>query len=187
MAVTNLNSVKEILGITTNKDDAAIAKLIPSVTNYMFKGFNNSFEILTSRVFIESSSLVFTNSTAPKISDTRANFLLCGFAIGQNIRIKGSALNDGVYEIKSITTTEITLSSDDELRNEFATYSIKITLVTIPREAELFIAKVIGHQLKAEKGLKSQRLGDWSATYSDGEDIPNAIMAIMEPYRRVYD
>jgi hypothetical protein len=203
MPIITLEKTKELLQITDNTKDSLIESLIPlvqdSVCSYCNNLFTNSnFQIISSN--IEFVAGVEANPDAdpdpivevlPTIINTDANYILNGFTDGCEIRVMGSKLNNGTYEVETVSADTLTLKSSaiGEIKNEVVTNifldTVIITLVQWPKELWLPVATLIGAKLAAKgSGVKSESLpGGYSVTY---ETQPELLKSLFRNFRKPY-
>jgi len=62
------------------------------------------------------------------ITDSASGFIVAGFQPGDVITVSGSTSNDGTYTIKTVTAGTITLLDKDDLVDEGAAATVKITV-----------------------------------------------------------
>jgi hypothetical protein len=76
-----------------------------------------------------STTIAFVEggASADTITDSGNLFLVSGFQPGDQITVSGSASNDGTYVIKTVTAGTITLIDANDLTDESAGATVKIT------------------------------------------------------------
>jgi len=181
--IVNLDEVKQLLNLSlteTSKDDV-IESLIKPVQDFIVSYCNNSFENQEDYV---AGLFQFVNST-DKIICPGESFSSVGFAKGMDVLVSGSINNDGIYEIKSISTGEIIvdLEDDEKIYDENAGRYITISRVKFPKALKRTAAKLISLDMNKSigQGLKSESLGDYSASF--GSDYPESLLRELNIYR----
>lgn len=187
--IVSLNNVKAVLQLTDNTFDGLILQLIPAVQNFVFSYCNNFFELPYN--IIESSAIQFVSGSPAKIiSDTD---LFINLHPDMNIKVKNSNYNDGFYTISSATSNILTLSNEDTLIDENNSALVRISIMKVPEDVKLVIAKLIGEDLKnntvqAGEPVVSESVGNHSVTYG-GTNIkgtyPDELLKMLKPYKRV--
>jgi hypothetical protein len=76
--------------------------------------------------YLSQTGIAFVNSDPDTITDSSSGFVSAGFVDGDSIQIDGSANNDGLYLITTVTAGTITLSSTASLANESAGATVNI-------------------------------------------------------------
>lgn len=134
MALITRDEVKEFLGISTAETsfDTEIARNIPVVTDRLRFLCHQAFTVqplrqaVFSRVFMRPPEYHFARDESlyilPQVDCTfdgsvmtvtakDENFASAQFAAGQDIFIKGSYLNDGYYEVSTVSTSVLTIAT----------------------------------------------------------------------------
>jgi hypothetical protein len=188
MALITRGEIKDLLGINDTSRDNFIDKNLPNAESFLFSEFNNYFEVAADQLFLESDSVSFERGTPAKIKDSNNGFVDAGFKNGMVFRIKGSYTNDGVVPVTSVTPGELILKEDYNLFDEDYGLNVRLTIVRLPQEAKLFVAKLLEFNFPNKsntEGVESERFDDYSIKYIIKNEIPQSIMAIMEPYRNL--
>lgn len=83
---------------------------------------------ITKKGYLAGATIAFNENGASSdtITDSGNGFVTAGFAAGDEIIISGSASNDGVYTIASVTAGTITLIDTDDLTAEVAGASVVV-------------------------------------------------------------
>lgn len=191
MSFITRNEVKKILGIVetdTTKDDQIDSLLVPS-ENFVFDYTNNSFEIYPFEYYLEADTISF-DAGYRRIHDSASGFIAAGLKSGVPIRIQGDLLNDGVYNTETVSAGVIQLQSDQviEERAVAADLYVRITMVRIPQNVKLFIARFIEFNFPNDKrsdGIASESFGGYSVSYVSQEDVPANLLAMLAPYRKL--
>ena len=182
MPFITLTEAKNLIQSTTTIDNVLINTLIPLVYEDFFSYTNCFFE--STYVKVLSSNISCSSSGVISITDT--NFSTWGFYSGDDIKIKGSFRNDGIYMTSSISSGTIAISSVQSLKPELVGQYIKISQINFPESLKLVIATMIKARLENPGGNPvSESLGDYSIVYGKG-DYPQSVMAQLNKYCRVY-
>lgn len=110
------------------------------------------------------------------------------YIVGQYIWIKETIANDGVYKIKDVSTTKLTL--DAVLATENTGDFITLYGLAVPRNF-LDIVNDINDwasENAGKEGIQSEKIDDYSVTYSGSGGIwESAFVSRLRPYRQVYE
>ncbi|MBK7979255.1 MAG: hypothetical protein IPK06_04430 [Ignavibacteriae bacterium] len=190
MPILTPSEVKGILGIADNdlSKDNIIEKQLPLVESFFFRETNNYCEVATEKIFLESDTISFEGGNPSRIIDSSNQFVNSGFKDGLAIRIKGSYYNDGAIPIKSVTPGELIPKDEVVLVDEDFGLDIRITIIRLPKEAKLFIAKLVEFYFPNRantNGIESERFDEYSVKYIIKEDIPDSIMKLIENLRNL--
>ena len=160
---------------------------VPATDGFIATGFKKSEKISV----LDSASndgfyticSVSTDDTTDTIKVATGSLIaeLAGESItvttGINVRVNGSKRNDGKYNVKKVAGNKLTLRDDEILIEESVENNIKLEVITgmdFPEGIKLPVAKLIGYELERKgKGLKSEKLGDYSVTFSG--DYPESL------------
>lgn len=188
MSILTTSEVKKILGIadTDSSKDNIIAELLPLAESFFFDETHNYCEVATEKIYLESNTISFASGSPSQIIDSANQFISSGFKDGMVIRVKGSYYNDGVYTIATVAEGELLLGNDYSLSEEDLGIEVRITIIKLPHEAKLFIAKLIEFYFLndlSSKGIESERFDDYSVKYVIKENIPGPIMQLINPLR----
>ncbi len=85
----------------------------------------------------------------------------------QYVRIQGSVLNDGVYEVESVTSEKVTFI-EANLLAENTTRSILFSGLAPSREFISLVAEIKEYDETVVKGVKSESQGNRSVSYGTG-------------------
>jgi len=189
--ILTVEECKKLLQIQNDDYDTLLQDLIPQVQSWITDFCNNTFEIRTDEIYVESDSLTFTHGSNPSISGY--DFEESGFTIGMHIKVAGSFSNDGYYQIKEVNETTIMLADDETLKDEESGSDVLITVASFPTGLKLAVAKLIGEDLKnnsVSNGEKvvSESVGNHSINYGGAVmkgEYPEAILRLFKPYKRV--
>lgn len=148
--------------------------LIPIVQERICLMLNNYFT--RSDLYIQATALF--NATARSIVLTENNLWNdYGFKAGDDILIYNSYRNDGVMTIESITASTVILTSACSVVDEsFGTSDgavIYFSVIKWPAPVQQVAAQMVYFDIdirdKVASNIKSQSLGPWSESYTDGE------------------
>jgi len=106
------------------------------------------------------------------------SFVADGFEAGEQIRVQGSASNDGIYIIETVAANTLTLDADEILAAEAAGATVTITAVAVALDPGITIggtagSVVIGRVLVADSNGNAVSgavvsLSTWPVQYSSG-------------------
>lgn len=119
---------------------------------------------ITKKGYLAATTISFNdNGASPDtIEDSAAGFITAGFAVGDMIEITGSTSNNGVYEIKAITASIITLGNDPSLITEAAGASVVVGWENNDTWAK--------SRFLVSTSNRSVRIGGIDYTYTGGEN-----------------
>lgn len=182
--IITLTEVKELLQITTTSTDSLIETLIPIVVVDAHEYTKNYFENYD--VQVSSSTIAFGSDEITADYD----FDDYGFDDDQWIRVKGSYRNNGIYKISSVSSSTITIDTDDSIDSittEDLDDYVTITKIEYPKALKLIIAKMINHHLNDNKDdIKSESISRYSVTYQDSiNGYPKSIISGLNRWRKV--
>jgi hypothetical protein len=196
MALISTTEVKTFLSITTTTYDSIISALIPTVTERLRYICNDPFtvqplvETVYNKFHIDTNeylskynrdddifilrrvSAIFYASSGTVISKNNS-FASAQFAAGHDIFVRDSYLNDGYYEVDSVSTSTLTITSSYTFTQEATGASIFFSVVKWPSGIKPLVANLIQYDYQERPkrtGLASQRLGPWSESYKQGAD-----------------
>ena len=193
--IATLAEVKQLLSITVTTSDALITAMIPMVQSTIIDYTKNNFEIvpsdgskihkLTGLIIneAEGSNFLF-NATDKKITaPSSLNLETYGFAIGDDISIKGSSRNDGVYSVAAVSANIITVN--EELITETTVNYVVVRHVKFPKALKIVVAQIIKSWMNESQhqGVASKSLGDYSESYFN--ELPKQTLTALNSYRRV--
>ena len=97
------------------------------------------------------------------------------FIVSEYVLIEGSRVNDGVYLISAIDDTSITIDTTVDLviKTE-PEASCTITKLFIPQELLQVIAEIKTYNAKANDGVASESIDDYSISYQGGSSDENS-------------
>lgn len=186
----DFGEVKLFLNYTDTMYDVRIRQWIPYVRDRVMKITNNEF--IDTEIETYDEKYVF--STSNTIYSIDGDFTEEGFASGDWFRVKGSAKNDGVYKISTVTSTTITVTDPFELVREDIdalgiTRTVTITYVRFPNAIKPVVANMIRYDMtqRADKaGVQSEHIGNYSISYyrarEIGFDYPDDIIGGLDPW-----
>lgn len=186
MQFVTVVEIKDLLGITDTSRDAFIEANKSSVEKQFFEETNNYFEVSPDVLFLSGNSIAFVSGTPAKITDSENRFVSAGFKAGMDIRIQNSILNNGIFRVGSVVPGELTLAAGEVLIDEDLSQDILVTLVVIPEQIKLVIAKIIEFYFptkNSQQGIKSEKFDDYSISFVEkGEGFPASVQKLIEPY-----
>jgi len=187
MAILSTTEVKSYLGIESTDYDNLIASYLPMAIEEFFDETNNWFNNNAVKLV---TSQVTASSAARTLVVTGTNFSTYSFQSGDEIRIRGSARNDGFYTATTVSSATITVASSSV---SVATFTLRdeaeqegmwtINKIDVPRNIKSLLASMIKYKLDYPYGHpKSESLDDYSVTYGGG-GYPEAIQKSINKYR----
>ena len=138
MSIINLTEIKDMLSITDSSYDVEITSKIKAAEEILFGFVKNSYIYFPEMAY--TSNTISFDGTSLSINDLSADFVTLNYLIGLKIRITGSLLNDGYYELAQVSKNSLSLIADEELKDESEGRYITIEIASIPERAKLFIA-----------------------------------------------
>ena len=116
------------------------------------------------------------------VDGIRGNFRY-GYLVGQYVWVKNSTVNDGVYQIVGIEGSKMTLDGTFGIINA----DISLFGLSVPKEFLELVDKISTLSNTETVGLKSESLGDYSASYKDGSEWESTFRTKLNKYRRMFD
>lgn len=208
MPIITLAEVKSFLNESTDDYNTAISVLIPVVTERLRHLCNNSF---TSQPINRSRSVKFSRdpdyvgngdstlyilpqvsasfeATAKTVTARASNFASAAFAGGQDFLIEGSYLNDGYYEISSVSTSTLTILSGysfvgaaagtHDFKTEATGASIYFAVATWPGDIKPIVASMIQYDYQERGQYKDTEGGEALGEYG----YPRSILRALSSY-----
>lgn len=190
MAIISTIEVKTLLGITSTDYDTLIGAYLPIVTEYFFQYTNNYFD---NNAVLLTSGNITASSSGYTIVVTGTNFSTYSFVSGDEIRVRNSKRNDGIYTATTVSSATITVASTDtyvisqslkdETSNE-ATWTVN--KIDVPMSVKLLLASMVKAKIDSPAGHpKSESLGDYSVDYGDSGEYSNSITQSLNTYRMI--
>ncbi|HSH36080.1 hypothetical protein [Schnuerera sp.] len=105
------------------------------------------------------------------------------YLVGMYVIIKGSYLNDGIYEIESATVNEIIVK--EQLRTE-STEETSVIYGSTPPKHFIELAMEVGNFDESKIGLASESIDDYSISFSKDQSWEEIYKDKLNKYRRVY-
>jgi len=192
MSIITRDECKTLLRISsgTTGYDELIDTLIPYVQDDISEICNNEFFLRD--VYVCGTGIAFTTSTGggDKITDASSGFLDADhpFVAAQDVVVYGSKHNDGFYELASVSSGTLTLSSSGEVIAEAADEYIKIAQVKWPKGIKPTAAKMVWYHIENAKSgrPKSESIDDYSVTHEDiVSGYPASIVGGLRPWMMV--
>lgn len=133
-----------------------------------------------------------TYSLASKIESDGVvgSFTVDKFVVGQYVLIKNTLLNDGVYKIADIASNKLTL--DATLTAENTGRQLRVFGLAIPKSLVDLAAEIKTYITNnpSNNNIASERLGDYSVSYKNNENIASgwygAFQDRLSQYQRFY-
>lgn len=193
--VSDLNSATYDTAIDTQIP--IIEEYIVEYCNYCFTKYEDGYR--DDYTYFDAADLTFANSGST-ITDNNSEVDFSTehkFAAGDSFVIKGSRKNDGVYDIKTITDTVITVGDLYSLVNETTSedYTVYFFLIDWPKPLKLLAAQMIEYNIlrkyNTDKNVTSEKIGDYSVSFGGVNNAgiyspyPKEIMDGLTQYKRV--
>lgn len=187
--LASVDTIKSILGIAEPTYDAQIALLVPQALQTISDYCNNRF-LDASTYYTCDNMVLYKGSSDSYLEVSSADSLLEDpslFQVGMDIYINGTVLNNGFYEIKSITETTLTVNGASLFRDESVVdRPVFIHRVKYPTGLVIPFAHYIKYLLTNQGILKKSETlpGGYSATFmSPDEVLGKLFLAYKRPYR----
>ena len=174
------DEVKQLLQIasTDTTKDELIVSLIVKAQEFIVRRINSFF---MPGVYAYGSTFSF-DATDNSINDSESSFDVDGFAEGNDIIVLGSYQNTRVFEIKEISASKIILTDDVKVKNEASVgQDITIQRVDFSEDIKLAAADFIASKLRRSKDVKSESIGDYSATYLTDKEM----LTVFSPFKKM--
>jgi hypothetical protein len=185
MAFMTKDEVKALLGIASadTTRDTLISTLIPLVQKRIVAYCNNSFLLPTIQVY--GTTVAFVSGAPATITDSDEGFVDAGFKTTNDVKVGGSASNDGIYNVTTVAAGVLALTTGEVLVDEAAGELVSVTRVKWPEDLKLDAASIINHYLTTQGRLaKSETLpGGYSITYKDDPEVWHCLNQYRKPYR----
>lgn len=185
MALVSTTEIKTFLQETSTTYDTLIAALIEPCLYDVLDYCNNYFE--NRAVLLASGQYTFSTDGTIVVDGT--NFSTYSFQSGDEIRIKDSARNDGIYTAATVSSATITISTayayGTTLLSETEEKIVTIVKMDFPKSLKPVVASMVKWRIEHYGGTpQSESLGDYSVTYG-GMDYPDSITKSLNKYRLV--
>jgi alpha-galactosidase len=189
MPLLTLSEAKTLLQIAPSdtSQDVLISELLIRVEEEVVQYCNNRF--INPRTQLVSVTIAFLAATTTpaanaKITDSEGAFLDAGFDDGMDVRVSGSALNDGAYVIKTAEAGTLTLQTANQLFNEAAGSVIVLSRVIWPKAIQLPVSKLLKYHMEKAGKLVSQETlpGGYTAYFKSEEEILKELNRWRKPY-----
>ena len=185
MPILTLDRTKELLLIeaSDSSNDSLINLLIPIVQQKIITYCNNYFLDIDYRLTTDTFAFV---AATPSITDSDDGFIDAGFIATNDIRVRGSKLNDKVFLINSLIAGVITVDSIPTLIEEENddTIEISITKVVFPVDLEIDAVNLLyRYMVKSGKLVESESLpGGYSVKFQSMENLLKPFNLYRRPY-----
>jgi hypothetical protein len=155
---------------------------------------------LINEKYLPSTDTISFEASTYKILDNN-NGLYDAFISGNSIKIFGSLENDGIYYVDTVAGngSYLTIDSDyGSLTDEDAGELISLYKLWYSKSLKFVIAQMINYRLstdslKVGKGIKSEKVDDYSITFSNDNKsseslsgYPSNIMKMLQPHRKYF-
>ena len=165
MPVITLAEVKGFLSITDTVQDSAISAMIPEVEARLPMICNRAFTAQPLRPYGYSAGgwnyysardsdlyildqVSATFATSGTVTAKDSNFASAGFAAGQDIFVQASYLNDGYFEVDSVSTSTLTIVSTMSFVAEATGANIYFAVVSWPDGIKPLVANLINYDIQ---------------------------------------
>lgn len=151
--------------------------------NEVLTSLKNNFYRYTNGVlnYSYTKDLTFTASSGKVAGAFTSTFL-----VGEYIRISDSRLNDGVYLISAISTTEITIDTTlDTTFTDEAEIECIITKIYIPNDLVALIAEIKTYNTNNTSGLQLERQGNREIRYAKSSGWKDVFLNRLSKYRKL--
>jgi hypothetical protein len=185
MALISTTEVKNYLNISSTTYDTLIGLYLEPCLYDVFDYTNNYFENNAVRLI----SGQYTFSTTGTIVVDGTNFSTYSFQSGDDIRVKASKRNDGIYIAGTVSSATVTISTEyvygTTLKEETEEATIEIVKMDFPASLKMTVSQMIKFRIDHITGTpQSENLGDYGVTYG-GIDYPKSITDSLNKYRLV--
>ncbi len=181
MPLLTLAEAQELLQITDQ--DALITTLLPIVTQKVVTYCNNYF--LDLDYYITNNTMAFVNSGST-ITDSDDGFVDAGFASGNDVRVKGSKLNDRIIYIKTVAAGVLTAGDEETIIEEANDSDIEITLtkVVFPIDLKVDAANLLyRYMVKSGKLVQTETLpGGYSVKFTSMAELMKPFNLYRRPF-----
>lgn len=213
MPIVTLAEVKNFLSITDDDYNTAISVLIPVVTNRLRTICNNTFTVQRIRQSVytrfnmrgqdyirfdrDTSLYILPQVAATFVASSKLvtskgnNFASAGFAAGQDFFVYGSYMNDGYYEVDSVSTSTLTILSSysfsgavagtHAFKDEATGASIFFAVATWPGDIKPIVASMIQYDYQERGQYKDTEGGEALGEYGYPRSILRGLIDYTEP------
>lgn len=171
--IMTVNKLREY--ITTDKTDSVLEDMLQALELLIRKHTNNNFQKRAYR----------------KVTDIIGGLFVCDelvpFKVGDTIQVSESALNEGLYTVKTIDNAVFTVNEDvvDES-------NLLVTKIEYPKDVQMGVVNMIKWDLenRSKVGIQSETISRHSVTYfnMDGDNTslgyPKSLIGFLKPYMR---
>jgi hypothetical protein len=185
--IASLAQIKSILGYTDTTYDSRITTLLPMIEAEIIEYCNNNF--LNVSITFDGDCTITASGGVYKIVCADGGMDDVGFAVSDTVYIAGSNRNDGYVTISAISDGEITIA--EPLIAESTAVGISLTLALFPAALTVYLARMIGYQIKhaEDAGISSESIGKYSYSRKDsnGGDMgyPQEILKGLDKWKFV--
>lgn len=161
--------------IATDAEDQALEAKLQGSELLIRAYTNNNFQVRAVRCEADVTGGLFIAAAHP-------------FHVGDTVQVTDSALNEGLYTVKSVTDSTFTVN-ESGLREEI---DVLCTLVEYPEDVKMGVANMLKWELdrRDKVGLASETISRHTTTFIDltGENAsmgyPKALIDFLFPYMR---
>ena len=171
--IMTVNKLREY--ITTDKTDSVLEDMLQALELLIRKHTNNNFQKRAYR----------------KVTDIIGGRFVCDelvpFKVGDTIQVSESALNEGLYTVKTIDNAVFTVNEDVVDEN-----NLLVTKIEYPKDVQMGVVNMIKWDLenRSKVGIQSETISRHSVTYfnMDGDNsslgYPKSLIGFLKPYMR---
>ena len=210
MPIITLAEVKNFLNVDSDDYNTAISVLIPVVTNRLRFLCNNTFTVQQIRPSVytlfgmrqadyvrfdrDTSLYVLPQVSASFVASSKtvtakgSNYASAAFAAGQDMFVYGSYMNDGYYEVDSVSTSTLTILStysfsgavtgSHAFKDEATGASIFFAVATWPEDIKPIVASMIQYDYQERGQYKDTEGGEALGEYG----YPRSILRALNDY-----
>lgn len=161
--------------ISSEEEDQALEGRLQAL-ELLIRGYtNNNFQARGVRCECDISSGTFISET------------FTPFEVGDTVQVSGSARNDGLYTVKTVTDT--TFAVNEKTYDDIDVYVAK---VAYPADVKMGVVNLLKWELtnRDKVGVQSESISRHSVTYynMDGDNsimgYPKTLMGFLRPYMK---
>jgi hypothetical protein len=187
MPILTLTELKVLMQIpaTDATLDPLLETLLPSAQERVVRYCNSAF--LASGVQVYGVGISFTApTTGPAgpgtIVDSGGRFLEAGFSDGCDVKVRGSALNDGIYTVKTAAAGTLTLELAARTEAEAAGKFVVLSRLRWPKGLGIPFSVLLRYLVEKSGKLVSQETlpGGYAVIYKSEAEV----MKLFNEYRR---
>jgi hypothetical protein len=107
------------------------------------------------------------------------------FIPAQYVLVLGSKMSDGVYTVLDIVGNKVILDAEVDFIEE-STDDMVLCSLSIPPTVLKLVAEIEAYNSKANDGIQSESLGDYSVSYGNDASWLTAFRRKLQPYKKNY-